>query len=104
MEIYQDNVCIKIILHLINNDKITIPLTKKLINQNTNDYNIPNITNQISNQYMQTYLPSNNMDNINYSYTENYTNPQINKDNDNNHFQTQINDIKMNYESKIDKL
>ena len=77
VEIYQDNVCIKIILHLINNDKITIPLTKKLINQNTNYYNIPNITNQIPNQYMSTQIPSNTMDVTNYSNTVNYTDPQI---------------------------
>jgi len=45
------------------------------------------------------------MDNINYSYTVNYTNPQIDKDNaNNNQLQTQINEIKMNYESKIAKL
>ena len=77
VEIYQDNVCIKIILHLINNDKITIPLTKKLINQNTNYYNIPNITNQIPNQYMSTQIPSNTMDVTNYSNAINYTDPQI---------------------------
>ena len=77
VEIYQDNVCIKIILHLINNDKITIPLTKKLINQNTNYYNIPNISNQIPNQYMSTQIPSNTMDVTNYSNTVNYTDPQI---------------------------
>ena len=77
VEIYQDNVCIKIILHLINNDKITIPLTKKLINQNTNYYNIPNITNQIPNQYMSAQIPSNTMDVTNYSNTVNYTDPQI---------------------------
>ena len=77
VEIYQDNVCIKIILHLINNDKINIPLTKKLINQNTNYYNIPNITNQIPNEYMSTQIPSNTMDVTNYSNTVNYTDPQI---------------------------
>ncbi len=77
VEIYQDNVCIKIILHLINNDKITIPLTKKLINQNTNYYNIPNISNQIPNQYMSAQIPSNTMDVTNYSNTVNYTDPQI---------------------------
>ena len=106
VEIYQDNVCIKIILHLINNDNITIPLTKKLIkNENNNYYNIPNITNQISNQYTQPHQPPNDMDNINYLYTVNYTNPQIDKDNaNNNQLQTQINEIKMNYESKIAKL
>jgi len=77
VEIYQDNVCIKIILHLINNDKITIPLTKKLINQNTNYYNIPNISNQIPNQYMSAQIPSNTMDVTNYSNAVNYTDPQI---------------------------
>ena len=77
VEIYQDSICIKIILHLINNDKITIPLTNKLINQNTNYYNIPNMSNQISNQYVQTQIPANNIDITNYANATNYTDPQI---------------------------
>ena len=77
VEIYQDSICIKIILHLINNDKITIPLTNKLINQNTNYYNIPNMSNQISNQYMQTQIPANTIDITNYANATNYTDPQI---------------------------
>ena len=77
VEIYQDSICIKIILHLINNDKITIPLTNKLINQNTNYYNIPNMSNQISNQYVQTQIPSNTIDITNYANPTNYTDPQI---------------------------
>ena len=77
VEIYQDSICIKIILHLINNDKITIPLTNKLINQNTNYYNIPNMPNQISNQYVQTQIPANTIDITNYANATNYTDPQI---------------------------
>ena len=77
VEIYQDSICIKIILHLINNDKIIIPLPNKLINQNTNYYNIPNISNQISNQYVQTQLPANTIDITNYANPTNYTDPQI---------------------------
>ena len=77
VEIYQDSICIKIILHLINNDKITIPLTNKLINQNTNYYNIPNMSNQISNQYVQTQIPANTIDITNYANATNYTDPQI---------------------------
>ena len=77
VEIYQDNTCIKVILLLINNDKITIPLTKKLINPNNNYYNIPNISTQIPNQYITTQMPTNTIDITNYSNTENYTDPQI---------------------------
>ena len=77
VEVYQDNICIKIILHLINNDKIILPLTKRLINQNTNYYDIPNISNQIANQYIQPQIPSNTIDITNYSNTANYTDPQI---------------------------
>ena len=33
VEIYQDSTCIKVILHLINNDKIAIPLTQKIVNK-----------------------------------------------------------------------
>ena len=77
VEIYQDSICIKIILHLINNDKITIPLTNKLINQNTNYYNIPNMSNRISNKYVQTQIPANTIDITNYANATNYTDPQI---------------------------
>ena len=77
VEIYQDSICIKIILHLVNNDKITIPLTKKLINPNNNYYNIPNISTQISNQYIPTQITQNTIDITNYSNTADYTDPQI---------------------------
>ena len=78
VEIYQDSICIKIILHLVNNDKITIPLTKKLINPNNNNYyNIPNISTQISNQYIPTQITQNTIDITNYSNTADYTDPQI---------------------------
>ena len=46
VEIYQDDKCIKVILHLINNDRISIPLKKQIINTiNTNNYY--NLTNQL---------------------------------------------------------
>ena len=41
LNIYKDEDCIKIIFYLINNDTISIPLTKKLISSN-NHYNISN--------------------------------------------------------------
>ena len=72
VEIYQDEVCIKVILHLINNDRINIPLTKKIINTN-NYYNIPNLTNQ----YITSPISSNAIDITNYSTTPNYTDPHI---------------------------
>jgi len=72
VEIYQDEVCIKVILHLINNDRINIPLTKKIINAN-NYYNIPGM----SNTYMTSPISSNGIDITNYSTTQNYTDPQI---------------------------
>ena len=72
VEIYQDEICIKVILHLINNDRINIPLTKKIINSN-NYYNIPNM----SNTYMTSPISSNGIDITNYSTTQNYTDPQI---------------------------
>ena len=72
VEIYQDEVCIKVILHLINNDRINIPLTKKIINTN-NYYNIPNLTNQ----YITSPISSNAIDITNYSTTQNYTDPHI---------------------------
>ena len=72
VEIYQDEVCIKVILHLINNDRINIPLTKKIINSN-NYYNIPNLTNQ----YITSPISSNAIDITNYSTTQNYTDPHI---------------------------
>ena len=75
VEIYQDNICIKIILHLINKDKIIIPLTKQIMNQKNNYYNFPNISN-ISNEYIQPQIPSNSID-VNYTNPINYTEPQI---------------------------
>ena len=75
VEIYQDNICIKIILHLINKDKIIIPLTKQIMNQKNNYYNFPNISN-ISNEYIQSQIPSNSID-VNYTNPINYTEPQI---------------------------
>ena len=75
VEIYQDSTCIKIILHLINKDKIIIPLTKQIKNQTNNYYNIQNMSN-ISNQYIPTQIPTNSMD-INYSNSINYSDPQI---------------------------
>ena len=74
LEIYQDNTCIKLILHLINNDNIIIPLTQKLINNNINNYY------HISNNQYINEIP--NMSNIttttNYSTNNNYYNdPQI---------------------------
>ena len=75
VEIYQDSTCIKIILHLINKDKIIIPLTKQIKNQKNNYYNIQNMSN-ISNQYIPTQIPTNSMD-INYSNSINYSDPQI---------------------------
>ena len=55
VEIYQDNICIKIILHLINKDKIIIPLTKQIMNQKNNYYNFPNISN-ITNEKIQSQI------------------------------------------------
>ena len=75
VEIYQDNICIKIILHLINKDKIIIPLTKQIMNQKNNYYNFPNISN-VSNEYIQSQIPSNSID-VNYTNPINYTEPQI---------------------------
>ena len=75
VEIYQDSTCIKIILHLINKDKIIIPLTKQIKNQTNNYYNIQNMSN-ISNQYIPTQIPTNSTD-INYSNSINYSDPQI---------------------------
>jgi len=73
VEIYQDEVCIKVILHLINNDRINIPLTKKIINAN-NYYNIPSM----SNTYMTSTLSSNGIDITNYSTTQNNNFNQMN--------------------------
>ena len=67
VEVYQDDICIKIILHLINNDNIRIPLTKKIVNTN-NYYNI-------SNQYLEQ-IPNATMT-TNYSNPNYYTEPQI---------------------------
>ena len=71
VEIYQDDVCIKVILHLINNDRINIPL-KKIMTTN-NYYNIPNT----SNNYITSPISSNGFEYTNYSSNQNYTDPQI---------------------------
>ena len=71
VEIYQDDVCIKVILHLINNDRINIPL-KKIMTTN-NYYNIPNT----SNNYITSPISSNGFEYTNYSANQNYTDPQI---------------------------
>ena len=67
VEIYQDDINIKIILHLINNDSISIPLNKKIVNSN-NYYNIQN-------QYLEQI--SNASNTTNYSNTHYYTDSQI---------------------------
>jgi len=71
VEIYQDDICIKVILHLINNDRINIPL-KKIMTAN-NYYNIPNT----SNNYITSPISSNGFEYTNYSSNQNYTDPQI---------------------------
>ena len=71
VEIYQDDVCIKVILHLINNDRINIPL-KKIMTTN-NYYNIPNT----SNNYITSPISSNGFEYTNYSSNQNYTDSQI---------------------------
>ena len=71
VEIYQDDVCIKVILHLINNDRINIPL-KKIMTAN-NYYNIPNT----SNNYITSPISSNGFEYTNYSSNQNYTDSQI---------------------------
>ena len=71
VEIYQDDVCIKVILHLINNDRINIPV-KKIMTAN-NYYNIPNT----SNNYITSPISSNGFEYTNYSSNQNYTDPQI---------------------------
>ena len=40
VEIYQDDKCIKVILHLINNDRISIPLKLKITDDNSQTYTI----------------------------------------------------------------
>ena len=72
VEIYQDDVCIKIILHLINNDKISIPLTKKIMTSN-NYYNISSL----SNQYIPSQITSNPIEITNYTNNPTYTETQI---------------------------
>ena len=69
VEIYQDDICIKVILHLINNDKISIPLKQKIISGN-NYYTIPN-------QYITQQNPSIEYT-TNYTTQTNYTEPQYN--------------------------
>ena len=90
MEIYQDNYCINIKLFFFNDYVLLINL-KKLINQNTNFYD------------MRT--PSNITDITNYSNKVNYTDPQtISYKENNNYLRKQIKEIKKNYESKISEL
>ena len=97
VEIYQDNICIKIILHLINNDRINIPLNKKIVNTN-NYYNIPNqyIEQQISN------VTTTNYTNGNYYTTDSQllnTSPQTYlypQNNSNQYFSTQSYNIDSN--------
>ena len=72
VEIYQDDVCIKIILHLINNDKISIPLTKKIMTSN-NYYNISSL----SNQYIPSQITSNPIEITNYTNNPTYTETQL---------------------------
>ena len=69
VEIYQDDKCIKVILHLINNDRISIPLKKQIINTN-NYYNLTN--NYTTSPNIQT-----NPEQITYYNSQTYTEPQI---------------------------
>ena len=70
VEIYQDDICIKVILHLINNDKISIPLKQKIISNN-NYYTMPN-------QYITQQNTSNAIEYTNYTTQTNYSDPQYN--------------------------
>ena len=72
VEIYQDDKCIKIILHLINNDKISIPLKKHIINTiNTNNYY------NLTNHYTTSPNIQTNPEQITYYNSQTYTEPQI---------------------------
>jgi hypothetical protein len=69
VEIYQDDKCIKVILHLINNDRISIPLKKQIINTN-NYYNL-------TNHYTTSPNIQTNPEQITYYNSQTYTEPQI---------------------------
>ena len=69
VEIYQDDKCIKVILHLINNDRISIPLKKQTINTN-NYYNL-------TNHYTTSPNIQTNPEQITYYNSQTYTEPQI---------------------------
>ena len=72
VEIYQDDKCIKVILHLINNDKISIPLKKQTINTiNTNNYY------NLTNHYTTSPNIQTNPEQITYYNSQTYTEPQI---------------------------
>ena len=72
VEIYQDDKCIKVILHLINNDKISIPLKKQIINTiNTNNYY------NLTNHYTTSPNIQTNPEQITYYNSQTYTEPQI---------------------------
>ena len=69
VEIYQDDKCIKVILHLINNDRISIPLKKQIIYTN-NYYNL-------TNHYTTSPNIQTNPEQITYYNSQTYTEPQI---------------------------
>jgi hypothetical protein len=72
VEIYQDDKCIKVILHLINSDKISIPLKKQIINTiNTNNYY------NLTNHYTTSPNIQTNPEQITYYNSQTYTEPQI---------------------------
>ena len=72
VEIYQDDKCIKVILHLINNDRISIPLKKQIINTiNTNNYY------NLTNHYTTSPNIQTNPEQITYYNSQTYTEPQI---------------------------
>ena len=72
VEIYQDDKCIKVILHLINNDKISIPLKKQITNTiNTNNYY------NLTNHYTTSPNIQTNPEQITYYNSQTYTEPQI---------------------------
>ena len=72
VEIYQDDKCIKVILHLINNDRISIPLKKQTINTiNTNNYY------NLTNHYTTSPNIQTDPEQITYYNSQTYTEPQI---------------------------
>ena len=72
VEIYQDDKCIKVILHLINNDRISIPLKKQITNTiNTNNYY------NLTNHYTTSPNIQTNPEQITYYNSQTYTEPQI---------------------------